>query len=94
MQSTLLVRMHSLKAEAKKAVRVKTPGYGCLIRPRQRWKMLWDWWSALLIIISAIWSPWRLAFWDEISVGWMAAEGIIDTFFLADIVLSFFSVPF
>ena len=45
----------------------------------------------LLILFVCITAPWRLAFTDEDDLEWLIIGGIVDSFFLVDLVLNFFS---
>jgi len=64
-----------------------------LIFPDMRKKQYWDLLITLLILISCLITPWRLAFVeDEDNFWWVLIDGIIDILFLLDIVLNFFSV--
>lgn len=49
---------------------------------------------SILIIATAVYTPYRLAFVDSDSTTWMIAELIVDSFFLLDIIFSFFSAYF
>ncbi len=52
---------------------------------------MWDFAISLLILASAIYTPYRLAYVDNDSTEWLIAELTVDFFFLMDIIFSFFS---
>lgn len=56
--------------------------------------MQWDLLISLLIIVSAISTPYRMAYVDDNSVPWMVTELLLDFFFFVDIILTFFSAYF
>ena len=66
----------------------------CLIRPDRGWKILWDFWVSLLVLSSALYTPWRLAFLENVEPVWLAFEFVMDAFFILDIILCFFSTTF
>ena len=51
-------------------------------------------WLSLLVVASALYTPWRLAFMEDVGPGWLGLELVVDAFFLADVVLNFFSATF
>ena len=66
----------------------------CLIRPDRKWKVVWDLWLSLLVVASALYTPWRLAFLESVGPGWLGLELVLDAFFLGDVVMNFFSATF
>ncbi len=69
---------------------LKNYGY-FIILPNDCWKLRWDLFISLLIVATAIYTPYRLAYIDVESVGWMTLEIVVDLFFLLDIIFTFFS---
>lgn len=64
-----------------------------LIFPDMRPKQYWDLYLTLLVVVSTIITPWRLAFIeDDDTVLWIVIDSIIDLFFLIDIFINFFTV--
>ena len=64
-----------------------------LLFPDNKHKQRWDLWVSFLVILSCILTPWRIAFIDsDDSFWWILLDTLIDTFFLVDIVLNFFTV--
>ena len=55
---------------------------------------MWDLLISLLIIVSAVITPYRMAYVDGNSLSWMLMELIVDGFFFIDMVLTFFSAYF
>ena len=53
--------------------------------------MLWDLVIALLLIITALYYPFRFAFWDNVDFGYIITEYVIDIIFVIDIILNFFT---
>lgn len=45
----------------------------CIILPNDKWKVIWDFFISILIIATAVYTPYRLAFVDSDSIGWMTA---------------------
>ncbi len=63
----------------------------CVLDPNAKWKIKWDLINLLLVLFIGINTPYRIAFQDQDSEEWMIIEGLIDLFFLLDIILTFFS---
>ena len=63
----------------------------CIILPNDCWKIRWDLCISLLIVATAIYTPYRLAYIDEESTAWVVSELGVDSFFLLDMLFSFFS---
>ena len=62
-----------------------------LIFPDMRRKQYWDLLVSLLVIVSCVLTPWRLAFVEsESSFWWIFCDTIIDVLFLVDIILNFY----
>ena len=53
--------------------------------------MYWDLFISLLIVSTAIYTPYRLAYIDEETIEWVVLEVVVDTFFFLDIIFTFFS---
>ena len=66
----------------------------CIILPNDRWKLIWDFIISILILATAIYTPYRLAYVDDDSAKWTIIELSVDVFFLFDIIFSFFSAYF
>ena len=62
-----------------------------IIMPENTFKVFWDLLVTLLILFVCVTAPWRLAFTDEDDLAWMIVGGIVDSFFLVDLVISFFT---
>ena len=60
-----LVEIANREAVLQREVEVGERLGRCLIRPDQKWKMIWDFWISLLVLSSALYTPWRLAFMEE-----------------------------
>jgi hypothetical protein len=59
------------------------------MRPKQYWDIA----LTLMVLVSCIITPWRLAFVDqEASFWWLVIDTFIDLLFLIDIFLNFFTV--
>lgn len=68
----------------------KPPEKGCrLIHPEHPGKRAWDIFIGALLIYTALFVPFRLAFEDEASLGVQVWDFMVDGLFLADIVLTF-----
>ena len=66
----------------------------CIILPNDCWKMKWDLFISLLIIVSAVFTPYRMAYVDGNSLSWVVTELVMDGFFFIDLLLTFFSAYF
>ena len=62
-----------------------------IVLPGDTFKVFWDIFVTLLILFVCVTAPWRLAFTDEDDLAWMIVGGIVDLFFLADLVINFFT---
>ena len=63
----------------------------CIILQSNPYKIYWDVWILVLLLGVSIIVPWRVAFNDIEPVEWLVAYLITDSFFLIDIVLTFFT---
>ena len=63
----------------------------CVILPDERWKVAWDFFIILLILFSGIYTPFRIAFYEQDTTFWIVLELVVDAFFLMDILLTFVS---
>lgn len=52
---------------------------------------MWDVFIGVLLIYTALFVPYRLAFEDDTPLGWMIFDLFLDTMFMMDIVLNFFT---
>ena len=59
--------------------------------PEEAFKVFWDIFITILILFVCVTAPWRLAFTDEDDLAWMIIGGIVDFFFLVDLVINFFT---
>lgn len=62
-----------------------------IILPEDSFKSIWDVLNTVFILFICITSPWRLAFTDDDDLTWMIIGGIVDLFFLGDLVINFFT---
>ena len=46
------------------------------------------------MVYTATVSPYRIAFYDEDSIGWLVIDGIVDGLFAIDMILTFFTAYF
>ena len=63
----------------------------CIISPDNKNKMKWNIWISLLLIYTGIFVPLRVAFYDKADLTLIIFELFVDSCFLIDIVLTFFS---
>ena len=63
----------------------------CIIRAGNAYKILWDVYIFVLVIVVCIVVPFRLAFFLYEDSGWLIFYGIVDISFLIDIILTFFT---
>lgn len=61
----------------------------CLIYPENDYKSIWDNMVTLLLIVTCVITPYRIAFEQNDTVGWIIANYSIDFLFLVDIILNF-----
>ena len=62
----------------------------CIILPNARWKLIWDFYIVFLLLLVSVIVPFRLAFYKTDDTSWLIAYSVIDSFFLFDMVLTFF----
>ena len=62
-----------------------------IINQNEKWKIAWDLFIALVLIIIIVIIPARLAFVESEPLEWLITFYIIDFFFFIDIVLWFFT---
>ena len=62
-----------------------------VIMPEDHFKGVWDLIITVLILFVCITAPWRLAFTEEDDLKWTVIGLVVDTFFLVDLVLNFFT---
>ena len=67
---------------------------GCVIDPESKWKIRFDIYIMFVMIFTAIFIPWRLAFYEEDDMVWTIINLMIDLSFLVDIILTFFTAYF
>ena len=65
-----------------------------MINPNSRYKLRWDMYVMLMMILAAIFTPWQLAFINEDTLGWIILNAIIDGSFFFDIIFTFFTAYF
>ena len=63
----------------------------CIIHHGNKYKIVFDLWILLLLLIVSLIVPVRLAFAEKDSSDWFMFYIITDTFFFVDIVLTFFT---
>ena len=63
----------------------------CIILPTSKMKLVWDIFILCALLLVSILVPFRLAFYATDSITWLIAYSVIDTFFLFDIVFTFFT---
>ena len=66
----------------------------CIIDPNSRWKLYWDIYIMVMMVIAALVTPWQLAFVELDTMDWFICNLIIDASFLIDLILTFFSAYF
>ena len=59
--------------------------------PENNFKRTWNLIIALLLVYTAVFVPIRVAFFDEVSTFVLILETMVDSVFIADIVLTFFT---
>ena len=62
-----------------------------IILPDNPIKAVWDIVITVLILFVCVTAPWRLAFSDDDDLLWKLIIGIVDFFFLIDLVVNFFT---
>ena len=65
-----------------------------MINPNSRYKLRWDMYVMLMMILAAIFTPWQLAFINDDTLGWIILNAIIDGSFFFDIIFTFFTAYF
>ena len=55
------------------------------------YKIIWDVWILMLLLVVSIIVPVRLAFTDNESLPWLIYYTVTDAFFFIDIILTFFT---
>ena len=63
----------------------------CIILPNCRWKFIWDFYIVILLLAISIVVPFRLAFSPDEDTDWIIAYSVIDSQFLIDMILTFFT---
>ena len=63
----------------------------CIIHHGSTFKVIWDLWVLLLLLIVSMIVPVRLAFVEQDDASWFAFYTFADIFFLLDLVLTFFT---
>lgn len=63
----------------------------CVILPDNRHKQRWDIFIAFLLVVTAVYVPLRVSFYDETSLGFLLFDSFFDVLFFLDIVLTFFT---
>ena len=59
--------------------------------PNDKYKQRWDIFIALLLIITAIYVPLRVSFYDGLNYTTLVCDTIFNLFFMFDITLTFFT---
>ena len=62
-----------------------------LILPDDSFKAAWDTIITLLIFFVCVAAPWRLAFTEEDDLPWIIIGIVVDSFFLVDLIINFFT---
>lgn len=63
----------------------------CLLLPDDPFKTRWEIFISLILIFTAISTPYRIAFIENESMGWTVINYIVDGSFMIDIILCFLS---
>jgi hypothetical protein len=63
----------------------------CVINPQAPWKTTWNVSMLLIVIFISITVPYRIAFEDVTPQEWLICDIVLDTLFLIDICLNFFT---
>ena len=63
----------------------------CIINPTALWKTIWNVIGLMLIMFLAITVPYRIPFEDTTPEEWVLLDITIDTIFLFDVILNFFT---
>ena len=59
--------------------------------PNTSWKVIWDFFIVFLLLVVSILVPYRLAFYPKDSQDWLIVYSVIDSCFLIDMILTFFT---
>lgn len=62
-----------------------------VIFPENKYKQRWDILIAILLLITAVYVPLRVSFYDQVTIGFLVIDSLFDLVFVVDIVLTFFS---
>ena len=63
----------------------------CWINPNNMWKIRWDFYIMVCLVLAATLTPWQLAFVEKDPLELLIMNLLIDFSFLADIIITFFS---
>jgi len=63
----------------------------CVLLPSSRPRRMWTFLMFLVMIYTALITPYRICFVDEMNLNWLVTETCIDTVFLIDVVLTCFT---
>ena len=63
----------------------------CLIMPESKFKKIWNIIITILLIYTAIFVPYRTAFVDGTSMEMIIFDTMLDSLFVADVFINFFS---
>ena len=63
----------------------------CIIHHGNTYKIIWDLWVLVILLIISLVVPYRLAFDESDNNAWFVVYLITDCFFLIDIILTFFT---
>jgi len=66
----------------------------CIIMPSWPWKLRWDFYIMIMMVLAALLTPWQLAFVENDTIEWIIVNAIIDVSFLIDILLTFHTAFF
>ena len=65
--------------------------HGCIIMQNNKYKIIWDVFILILLLVVSIIVPVRLAFAESEDLDWLLFYLVTDCFFLIDIILTFFT---
>jgi hypothetical protein len=63
----------------------------CIIFPDNKYKQRWDLFIAALLLITAVYVPLRVSFYDQTSISSLVFDTMFDLAFVLDIILTFFT---
>jgi len=66
----------------------------CIIMPSWPWKLRWDFYIMIMMVLAALLTPWQLAFVENDTIEWIIVNAIIDVSFLIDILVTFHTAFF